>query len=356
MSIVHFAVIGPGKIADKMLVPALARVPGAKLWSVLSRDRARAAEFAARHGAASPQPAHVELDELLADPELHAVIIATPDRLHAAQAIASARAGKHVLVEKPMAASADEARAMVDAARAADVRLGVAYHLRWHAGHRALRERVLSGSLGEPRHARVHWSYRAADAGNWRAHDEVGRWWSLAAVGTHGIDLLRWMMMPHAGEVVEVRGLTSRAVWKGPHDETALVALKFASGATAELTTSVVFEAPTRVELHGSEASALAEGTLGPRGAGRITVAGEELAFTPVNPYEGELNDFVAAIRDRRDPEVPGTEGLRNVEILIEASGGEPAKAVKVADEKTTNKAAKAKGGKTPRTRKTVNK
>lgn len=348
MSSIHIAVIGPGKIADKMLAPALARTPGAKLWSVLSRDRARAAEFAARHGAAAPSPAHTDLPSLLADPELHAVLIATPDRLHAEQAIAAARAGKHILCEKPMASSGAEARAMVEAARAADVRLGVAYHLRWHAGHRALRERIQSGVLGELRHMRVHWTYRAADAKNWRAHDEVGRWWSLAAVGTHGVDLLRWIMCPQAGEVVEVRGLISRAVWKGPHDETAVVALRFSSGATAELLTSVVFESPTRVEVYGAQATAFAEATLGPRGAGHILLAGQELAFTPVNPYDGELLDFVTAIRDGRECEVPGAEGLRNVEILEQACGNLPQAA---AAEPAKTEAAKPKAAKTPRPR-----
>jgi predicted dehydrogenase len=356
MSVIHFAVLGPGKIADKMLAPALARTPGAKLWSVLSRDRARAAEFAARHGAASPSPAYDDLDALLADPALDAVIIASPDRLHASQAVAAAQAGKHVLCEKPMATSAAEARAMVEAAQAAKVRLGVAYHLRWHAGHRALHDRVLMGALGELRHARAHWSYRAHDAGNWRAHDEVGRWWSLAAVGTHGVDLLRWMMMPTAGEVVEVRALTSRAVWKGPHDETALVALRFSSGATAELTTSVVFDSPTRLELYGSEAMAVAEGTLGPRGAGHVTIGGQELPFTPVNPYDGELVDFVAAIRGGHEPEVAGGEGLRNVEILVEAGGGEPVQEESALKPSKAAAAGKAKTTKAARTRKTTGK
>ena len=333
----NFALIGPGRIADKQLAPALARVPTARLWSVLSRDGERAQDFAGRHEAAAPRAACTDLAELLADPDLHAVIIASPDRLHVVHALAAARAGKHVLCEKPMATSPAEARAMVEACAKADVRLGVAYHLRWHMGHRVLRARILGsagadlsttssggGELGTLRHMRVQWTYRAADASNWRAHEDVGRWWGLAGVGTHCLDLVRWFMVPTCGEVVEVKSLITRAVWKGPHDETAVVALRFASGASAEIVTSVLFDAPTSVEIHGTRGSAMCEGTLGPHGAGSIRVrakAGEpqDLLFKPVNPFVGEIADFVAAIRDKRAPEVDGEEGARNVEILSEA-------------------------------------
>ncbi len=317
---VRFAVVGPGAIADRKLVPALHQVAGARFWSVLSRDGARAADFAARHGAAAPRPAFTDLGDLLADPELDAVILATPDRLHAEQAIAAARAGKHVFVEKPMATSVEEARAMIEACRSAGVQLAVAYHLRWHAGHRLLARQVHEGALGAIRHMRVLWTYRAGGADNWRASSEVGRWWSLAGVGTHCIDLVRWMMVPGAGEVVELRALTTHAVYKGPHDETALLALRFASGATAEIATSVLFDSTPSVEIYGASASAACEGTLGPHGAGRVRSRGEELAFTPTDPYAGELADFVAAIHEGRPPEVDGHEGMRNVELLVEAA------------------------------------
>lgn len=316
---IRFAVLGTGRIADTQLVPALGQVPSAQLWSVLSRDEARGREFANRHGAASPDPVHTDLASLLVDPRLDAVLIATPDGLHAGQAVAAARAGKHVLVEKPMATDLAGARAMVDAADAAGVRLGVAYHLRWHAGHRLLHERVQRGELGELRHMRAQWTFRAADASNWRAHSAVGRWWGLAGVGTHGLDLVRWFLVPACGEVVEVRSLITREVYRGPHDETALVMLRFASGATAEIVTSVLFDSVSSVEIYGSRAAAVCEGTLGPRGAGAVRLLGQELPFQPVNPFAGEIADFVAAIRDGRPPEVPGREGLRNVELLLQA-------------------------------------
>ena len=179
--------------------------------------------------------------------------------------------------------------------------------------------RIHDGDLGDLRHARVSWTYQAADASNWRASDAVGRWWGLAGVGTHCLDLVRGIMTPAAGEVVEVKSLVSRAVWKGPHDETALVMLRFDSGATAEIVTSVLFNSETSVDVFGAKKSAACRGTLGPQGAGTIHLGDLDLPFTPVDPYRGEITDFMRAVREDRPPEVDGAEGLRNVEILLAA-------------------------------------
>lgn len=312
----HVGLVGPGSIADRWLAPALRQVSGAVLWSVCSRDPSRARGFAERHGARGG--AHTDLAEMLADPRLDAVLIATPDRLHAAQAIAAAQAGKHVFVEKPMATDAGDAAAMVAACRAADVRLGVGYHLRFHAGLRALRARVLAGELGRLLHMRVTWTFVERDASNWRARPEVGRWWSLAAVGTHALDLVRWYLRPGCGEVDRAHALTSSPVYHGPHDETASVALRFEGGATADILTSVVFRAPRTVELYGERGTARAEDVLGPHGAGRILLDGRELDYPPQDPYRGELQDFVDAVAHGRAPEVDGDEGLANVRLLSE--------------------------------------
>lgn len=312
----NLALLGTGRIADDRLAPALASAEGARLWSVLSRSPSRAADFATRHGAAAPEPAHSALDSLLADPELDGVVVATPDGLHADQSIAAARAGKHVFTEKPMATSTDDARAMVRACEDADVTLGVAYHLRWHAGHRRIVDRVRNGAVGELRHVRTLWSWPADDDSNWRARPEVGRWWSLAGVGTHCLDLVRWLSVPESGEVTGLEALATRSVWEGPHDETALVSLRFEEGVTAEICSSVLFPAPTRLEVYGSDGWITATGSLGPHGHGRIETPEGRLEYEVVDPYRGELEDFARAARNGRDPEVDGREGLRNVELL----------------------------------------
>ncbi len=318
---VNFAMIATGRIAGNQLAPAVAQAEGARLWSVFSRDRRRAADFAARHGAAAPSAALDDLDALLADPALDAVIIASPDKLHAAQGIAAARAGKHVFTEKPMATDRSESRALVDACRDAGVKLGVAFHMRWHAGHRALAAAARAGRFGALRHVRVLWAQRAADGSNWRASPEVGRWWSLGGLGPHCIDQVRWFLLPSAGEVRAVESVIDRSVWNRSHDETAVVALHFENGATAEICTSMQFSAPRRLEVYGEDGWAIAEDTFGYCGDGRIRTSEGEFEFPVRNPYAGEVRDFVLAIEEDREPEVGGEEGIRNVDLLLRAVG-----------------------------------
>ena len=318
-TVINLSIVGAGKISDRSLAPAIAATPGAQLWSVYSRDACRARAFAERHGAASSHAAFTSIEDLLSDPKLDAVVIATPDRLHAEHAICAAQAGKHVFLEKPMTHDVKSAQAVVQACHKADVRLGVAYHLRWHAGHRALIRKIRDGALGPLRHVHATWTLRAEKDDNWRARDEVGRWWSLARTGTHLIDLARWALLPSEGEVTEVRSLITRSVWNGPHDETAIVLLLFASGASAELVSSVAFDSIGRFEIYGAAKNAICEGTLGPSGRGDISIGGEPLQYTAQDPYIGEMRDFVAAVRDYREPEVSGAEGLRNIEILANA-------------------------------------
>jgi predicted dehydrogenase len=317
---VRIGLIGTGGIAEVALAPAVGKARGAQLWSVLSRDPERGRAFATRHGARAPSPVSTDLATFLADPHLDAVIVASPDRLHASQAILAAQAGKHVLCEKPMATSPEEARAMTAAARAAGVRLGVAFHLRWHAGHRIVAAQAHEGALGELRHARVQWTYRAPDASNWRARNDVGRWWALAATGPHCVDLVRWMLSPSCGEVTELRAVVSRHAFRGPHDESAVLAMRFASGATAEIMVSVLFDSTPVVEIFGTAGSATCEGTLGRHGAGRVRLRGAEVPFAVQDPFEAEVADFVRAIEEGRDPEVNGEEGVRNTELLAEAA------------------------------------
>lgn len=317
MSPINLAIFGLGEVADKVRAPSIRCVPGVQLWSVLSRDLGRAREFARRHEAASPDPAHTDIHRILADPHLHAVLITSPDASHAEQAIAAMRAGKHVFVEKPMAVDAASAESMLRVSIEANVRLGVAYRLRWHVGHRQLFSRLCVGEIGELIHSRFHYSFFDKDHEGWRAKGELSPWWCLGRAGTHVLDFARWLMQPTCGEVQEIRGLISGERWKRATDETALAALRFESGATSEIYISVLFDSESRGEIYGTKGSVVMRDTLTPAAKGQILVNGTELAFDSTNPFHEELADFVAAIREDRSPEVGGLTGVWNVCALL---------------------------------------
>lgn len=316
---VNIGIIGTGRIADTRLVPALNQVDGATFWSVLSRDRQRAESFADKHSAQAKYHAFDSLAAFLADPALDAVIIATPDGLHAQQAIACARAGKHVLIEKPIATTVEDAKQICDACLQERVKLAVAYHMRWHDGHRQVASMLHSGKFGKPHYARAMWTWKAEDNSNWRAHEQHGRWWGLAGVGTHCVDFLRWMLLPGCGEVTSVASLIDKSTYGGPHDETASISMQFGNGALADVMTSVMFSATSRFEICCSNAIVIGEGTLATNGGGIITINDEPLEFALLNPYVGEIKNFVSAIGGHTRVEVSGTEGLRNIEILLQA-------------------------------------
>src|SRR5579859_7980116 len=154
-SMTNWGLIGLGKIAQVRIAPAFARSPTEHLVAVAGRDPARTAAFAAQHSAA-PQT----IAGLLADPTITAVYIAAANDLHAEYTLAAAAAGKHVLCEKPLARTAEEAEAMIVACRAAGVSLGTAFMMRFHPVHQAIRDLIAAGTLGKLLQARVQFGFQ----------------------------------------------------------------------------------------------------------------------------------------------------------------------------------------------------
>src|SRR5688572_30403876 len=143
-----WGLIGTGKIADDRILPAINAFEGNRLVAVVSRDQGRAETFAKKFGA---KHAYTSYDEMLRNPEVTVVAIHTPNALHAEQAIAAARAGKHVFCDKPMATSAADAKRIVDECEKAGVRLGVNFHNRFMPAFIDTKGIIDSGEIGEVR-------------------------------------------------------------------------------------------------------------------------------------------------------------------------------------------------------------
>ncbi len=161
----RWGLIGASTIAHEWMIDAI-RAAGGEVVSVMSSNAERGAKYAADHGIAKSVSS---LDALVGDPEVYAVYISTTNELHLSQALAAARAGKHILCEKPLALTLSDAHAMVKVAREAGVVMGTNHHLRNAASHRAMRDAIASGRIGRPLSARVfHAVYLPPHLQGWR--------------------------------------------------------------------------------------------------------------------------------------------------------------------------------------------
>ena len=145
MAELRWGILSTASIAQEKVIPGIQRADRCRVVAIASRDAARAAEVARRSGIST---AHASYEALLADPGVDAVYIPLPNHLHARWAIAAARAGKHVLCEKPLALTAANAEQMIQVAEAQGVRLMEAFMYRLHPSWIAVRELVASGRIG----------------------------------------------------------------------------------------------------------------------------------------------------------------------------------------------------------------
>jgi predicted dehydrogenase len=242
-----------------------------------------------------------------------AVVIATPNALHAPQAIACLEAGTHVLVEKPMTTSSAEAARMVAAADASPARLMVAHCWRFHSDVRALRERIAAGRLGEVVKTRGYGAHAGWGPEGWFTDPALAGGGSLADMGVHAIDTARFLLGDPTPErvcaAIGTRYGASRV------DDDAILLIGWSSGAN-----SIVEAGWWQPHLGGLEADTEVYGT---RGYARVwePPAGmvEEEEHAPQSMYTTQMDAFVSAIRERRDPRPDVRDGAVVVDVVERA-------------------------------------
>lgn len=319
MAAIGIGIIGTGGIAASH-APAVQALNDATLVAILSRQEASGLEFLQQHGALDAT-VHTSLASFVADPRIDLVIDCSPDRLHFQNVAACLENSKHVLAEKPLAVTADEASRLVQLAEDNQRTLAISFRLRFHDGHRKLQEQVVDRrAVGNVRHIRVMWAYEQHDDSNWRAKTELGKWWSLAAVGSHCIDLVRWFAQDPDTDWKQFGSITSNEVWRGPHDETAVIAGQLSNGITAEIVSSVNIGCQERIEIFGDKGHAACENTMGRDGTGVINLNGNAFPFEPKNPFVTQLQDVIDSIRTGRAPYADAIAGRRSVQDLLLAS------------------------------------
>ncbi len=303
----RWGLIGTGWHARAKIAPAL----GEQLAGVVGSSAAKAAAFVEEVGTGRAWPS---LAAMLADPAIDAVFVSTPNDLHLEQVLAAAAAGKHVLVEKPMALDSSQCRRMIEACRSADVRLGVGFQLRHHPVHREIARLIRTAALGEVVLLRAEWHTAYGPWRNWRADPDRAGSDVLGAVGVHVFDLLCALA---DAEVADVSALVDRDPATGM-ERTLAATLRFANGIIAQGSITRRARGPLpSVQVLGTEGSAIGVGTLGMAPTGRLLVtrgdATEERALAVPDLYAAQFEAFAQAVAAGREPDASGTDGLRSV-------------------------------------------
>ena len=266
-----WGVIGSGGIARRRTIPE-GIVPSANgvLAVVYDVDARVNAEVAAEFSATAVDT----IDALLERSDI--VYVATPVHLHCPQVLACARAGRHVLCEKPLGMTVAESEQMIAACTNAGVHLGAAFMMRFVAQHQAAARMIEGGKLGKPTYGRAQLScWYPAIAGAWRQEPATGGGGSLIDMGGHCIDLLEMFF----GPVRRVSCLINRTVHSYEAEDSAVALLSFDNGALATVDTFFCIpdnSSKNVLELYGSSGSILARGTIGQGEAGEMVAYLEE--------------------------------------------------------------------------------
>ncbi|NLZ70790.1 MAG: Gfo/Idh/MocA family oxidoreductase [Clostridiaceae bacterium] len=323
---VTFGIVGCGSIA-RWHTNALKEIANTRVAGVYDAFKPSADKLAAELGATS----HATYENLLADPEIMVVNICTPSGLHAPQAIQALNAGKHVVIEKPMALSPAEADTVIEAAERNNRRVEVISQLRSTQAIRRLKKAVAEGEFGRVVSADIYMKfYRSREyytSSNWRGTWAMDGGGALMNQGIHGVDLLLFVM----GEVKSVYGIGRTLVHNIETEDTLSAVLEFKCGAlgVVQATTSVYPGDQRILAINGSEGSAQLqedkifrwETTRGELpedvslGTSDVLSAQDPLAFS-TDGHTRQLSAFVRALRSGEPNAIDAHEGKKAVELI----------------------------------------
>jgi predicted dehydrogenase len=317
---VRWGILSPAKIGTQKVIPAIQRAERCDVVAIASRDADRAQTAAEALGI--PR-VHGSYEALLADPFVDAVYIPLPNHLHTEWTIAAARAGKHVLCEKPLALTAAEAETMISACSDAGVLLMEAFMYRLHPSWVAVRELVAAGRIGELRTVQSWFSYFNDDPTNIRNILEAGGG-ALYDIGCYNVNLSRMLF---GAEPTRVQASIERDPVGGTDVLTSAI-LGFPSGGMAAFTCATRTETDQRVHVYGTEGR-ISVGipfnippdlpthvfvTAG--GDPPVAPASETLTFEPCDQYTVQAEAFAAAILDGAPLPTPIEDAVGNLRVI----------------------------------------
>ena len=335
MKRVRWGVIGAGGIAARRTIPeAQAMLPDVEFVSAMCRTRESARRVADRFG----MPHYCDCESELLAQDLDAVYIASPQDAHCAQVIQAARAGKHILCEKPIAISLREVDRMEAAVEKAGVKFMLGFCMRNNVYNAKARELAQAGALGQFVMGRAQLTcWYPPIRGAWRQDAAVSHGGALIDMGTHCLDLLEWIM---GTRIREVTGFQDRLThrYRTRIEDASTIVVRFENGAHGIVDN--YFNLPdaaaqNSLELHGTKGSVIGQGTIGQDPTGRlfsilqsaetgynanqvrnVPARRKEYRLKGPSLYGQMIRTFNRCILEDRDPPVSLADGRHSVKVV----------------------------------------
>lgn len=331
---IRWGVIGAGGIADRRTIPGMMLCDNAELVAVMEINQELAEKCRAKWGC---KKAYTNEADLLADPEIDAVYIASPVALHAAQAMAAADAGKHILIEKPLALTSAEGQKVVDYCAEKGVKIAAGFMMRFGAYAQAMKAAIAEGKIGRPVSVSSMFSCWYPDIpGSWRQTKAHGGGGSLMDMGVHCIDLIQYVL---GSKVCSVTSFCDTLSFRYEVEDSATVLMRLENGAHCVVQSN--FNIPdsvpaSRLHIFGDGGSLLADGILNQVDGGTLdaifvrqdaydaqqdkkTAERMDIPVEFGNMYTREIESFSRSLLTGAPPEVPAQDAV-DAQRIIEAA------------------------------------
>ena len=335
MNQVRWGVIGAGGIADRRTIPGMMLCENAELIAVMEINMELAEKCRAKWNC---KRAYDSEADLLADPEIDAVYIASPVVLHAKQAMAAADAGKHILIEKPLAMTSEEGQRVVDYCAAKGVKIAAGLMMRFGAYVQAMKKAIAEGKIGRPVSGYAQFTCWYPDMpGAWRQKKTAGGGGAMMDMGVHCIDLMQYVLGTRVKEVAAMHDTLS---FRYEVEDSSTVLLRMENGTQCVVQSN--FNIPDdaakwRLEFFGDRGRLMGENVIGQVDGGTLDAmflgeqggydaqqdkkeaAKEEIEVEFGNAYAREIASFSDSILNGTSLEVPASDAVQ-VQRVMEAA------------------------------------
>jgi predicted dehydrogenase len=315
-----FALVGVGSLTMNQLLPAFAKAKNCKAVALVSGHPDKAHEQGAKYGI---NPKNIynydNYDSMKDNPEIDVVYVVLPNAMHAEYTIRAAKAGKHVLCEKPMANSVADCQAMIDACNAANKKLMIAY--RMHYEPMTIQAIQLARGLGTIKQITAEAGFNMGSPDQWRCKKDLAGGGSLMDMGIYALNAVRYLSGQEPSEVAAIMYSTPNDPRFETVEETISFELKFDSGIVASVLSTYGFGCG-RFRVYGTRGQLEAEPFQSYSGNHLYQNRGrtrQEVTYTPVDHFATEMDDFCQCIAEGKESRTSGLEGLADIRIMMAA-------------------------------------